>query len=134
MSESLNDIIDLRMSKHLPGFRCIVGFFKDEGRDGLVLNAETHSTKKVGQYISRSVDKNNTEEWVPVNNLQFPEVKTKKRLAPGVFKIDESRHFFSTTLFQSYEDAEKYIADTDYTLVQWPLKVNGVEQWTEVEE
>jgi hypothetical protein len=69
-----------------------------------------------------------------VDSLEFPKPKKTVKKSQCVLKRqDTNEHHLSEKLFSSKEETEKYFEYAIFSIVQWPLVVNGVEQWVEVE-
>ena len=73
------------------------------------------------------------EYWLPYTP---PKKKKTIKMAQSLLKDhfnNKISPLISGHFFASKEDAEKYASSFGDTLIQWPLVVNGVEQWIEVE-
>lgn len=73
-------------------------------------------------------------DWLPYP--ESPKPKKTVKMAQALLK-DEWNNKISPTMsghfFRNKEDAEKYALNFNFILIQWPLVINEVEQWIEVE-
>lgn len=68
--------------------------------------------------------------WEP-----YTEPKKKVKMAQALYqRTDDGFFFLNGFFYKSKEEAKEGYPSSSYKIVQWPLVVNGIEQWIEVEE
>lgn len=75
--------------------------------------------------------------WFYGNNIWelYTEPKKTVKMAQALYqRTDDGTFFINGDFFKSKEEAKEYYTSSSYKIVQWPLVINGVEQWVEVEE
>lgn len=68
--------------------------------------------------------------WEP-----YTEPKKKVKMAQAVYQqTDDGTFILHSIFYKSKEEAKAYYNPSYFKLIQWPLVVNGIEQWVEIEE
>jgi hypothetical protein len=91
------------------------------------------------RFFARSEDSNEYSFEYEYSNdyfwLPYTEPKKTVKMAQALYqRTDDGTFFINGDFFKSKEEAKEYYTSSSYKIVQWPLVINGVEQWVEVEE
>jgi hypothetical protein len=90
----------------------------DTDRHGISYDMESFETKQCHKLV---------------DSLEFPKEKKKVKKAQAMVKAMDGFHFISGDVFETKKEALERFEPPRFEVTQWPLAVNGVEQWIEVE-
>lgn len=121
------------LSKSEPGSRCIVASMRKhdcEQFPGIVVKRESGSALLLGE-VTHDWER---QQFTEIDKPEFPAAKRKVRMAQALMRRPSGRYYMPAFFYATRKEAEKYANEMELELIQWPLKVNGVEQWVEIEE
>ena len=120
------------LSKSEPGSRCIVASMRKhdcEQFPGIVVKRESGSALLLGE-VTHDWER---QQFTEIDKPEFPAAKRKVRMAMAVMKRSIGDYYTPSFYYATRKEAETHANEMEFELIQWPLTINGVPQWVEID-